>query len=344
MKKIFILFCITAIIGCSSTNIVTMSVIEPAPVELPPYMKKLGIINRSLPSEKDKLLNQVDQILSVEGKNLDKEGAMESIIGLKEELLRNNRIEEVKILEAEQIDNPAFGTFPGPLSWNKVAEICQKYQLDGLFLLEFYDTDSKIDYSSRIVTLKNSLGMEIPVPEHYASAHTLIKTGWRIYDYLGQNIIDEYIITREVTTAGKGINPVNAVAAITGRKEAVKNVSYYIGKTYAQNILPFQIRVSRDYYVAGSNNFKIAKRKAQTGNWNGAAALWEQQINNPKAKIAGRASYNMAIISEINGELDLAIDWSKRSYENYNDRLGLRYLRILENRRVKNQVLERQQQ
>ncbi|MDQ3535873.1 MAG: DUF6340 family protein [Bacteroidota bacterium] len=344
MKNVFLFLLIAGLWGCSSTNIVTMSVIEPAPVELPSYMKRIGIINRNLPSEKDKILDKVDQILSVEGKNLDKEGALESIVGLSEELKKNSRINEVLLLETVQLENPGFGIFPGPLSWNKIAEICMKHQLNGLFILKFYDTDATIDYSTKQVMLKNSLGIELPVLEHHASARTIIKTGWRIYDNNGKNIIDEYIITKQVTTAGSGINPVNAVAAITGRKEAVKTISYDIGRSYALNILPYQIRVSRDYYIKGSDNFEIAKRRAQTGNWNGAAELWEKEINNPKAKIAGRAYYNMAIISEINGNLDLAINWSQKSYEDYDNKLGLRYTRILENRRAQAQVLERQQQ
>ena len=42
----------------------------------------------------------------------------------------------------------------------------------------------------------------------------------------------------------------------------------------------------------------------------------------------------MAIISEINGELDIAIEWAQKSYENYNNKLALQYLRILKNRKA----------
>lgn len=51
--------------------------------------------------------------------------------------------------------------------------------------------------------------------------------------------------------------------------------------------------------LVGSINFKIAKRRAQTGNWEGAAGLWMTELNNPKAKITGRAYYNMAISNEL---------------------------------------------
>jgi hypothetical protein len=61
-------------------------------------------------------------------------------------------------------------------------------------------------------------------------------------------------------------------------------------------------------------------------------------------KIAGRACYNMAIISEINGDLDKALGWAQKSYEDYNDKLAIRYVRILENRKYKIDVLKMQQE
>jgi hypothetical protein len=51
----------------------------------------------------------------------------------------------------------------------------------------------------------------------------------------------------------------------------------------------------------------------------------------------------MAIISEINGDLDGAISWAQKSYEDYNIKLALRYVRVLRDRKVRNSILEEQQ-
>ena len=59
-------------------------------------------------------------------------------------------------------------------------------------------------------------------------------------------------------------------------------------------------------------------------------------------ELAGRACYNMAIISEINGDLDGAIQWAQKSYENYNIRLALNYLNILKYRQSQNEILKSQ--
>ena len=57
-------------------------------------------------------------------------------------------------------------------------------------------------------------------------------------------------------------------------------------------------------------------------------------------KIAGRATYNMAILSEINGDLDEALNLARKAWGDYNIKQALDYVRILENRQYKSDVLE----
>ena len=258
MKNTIILILISfAIVGCSSTNYLTMNVLEPAPVTIPSYIKNVGIVDRSLPSEENEQQDRIDQVLSIEGGNLDIEGSQEALRGVNDELSSNNRFTKVTLLKDVDLRSPGMGIFPAPLSWDVIEKICNKNHLDALFVLEFYDTDTQIDYSSQPVTIKGPMGVNIPAVEHYAHMHTLVKTGWRIYDPQGRVILDEIPMQQSIDKSGKGINPAAAASAIVGRKDAVKQVSYTIGQNYAYRILPYRIRVSRRYYVRGSDNFKI---------------------------------------------------------------------------------------
>ncbi len=342
MKNHYILLILLAIFCSCKTQLLYINVVQPAPVTLPAYIKSAGVINRSLPSEQTRKVDIIDKVLSLEGANLDKEGAEASIAGLTDELIRNNRFSNVKPLTNIDLRSVGLGLFPPPLDWEFVAKTCSENQVDALFTLELFDTDTKISYAARKTGIKTPLGV-IPALEHQADMLTTVKTGWRIYDPAGKNILDEFAVNRDITFSGRGINPVVAAAALIGRKQAVKEVGMKAGQLYAQRLLPFELRVNRDYYVKGTNNFKIAKRKAQTGNWDQAGELWNKETTNPKTKIAGRACYNMAIISEINGDLDLAVKWAQKSYEDYNNRLALRYIDILNYRRNSNRILESQQ-
>lgn len=343
MKTKLILPLIALSVMSCKTQQLYLSVTQPAPVTISKEIKDIGIIDRTTPTEETKTLDLIDKVVSLEGKNLDSIGTIESIKGVTDELNNNNRFNTVKLLSDLTFKASNTAVFPVPLTWDQVDAICTEQDLDALFSLEMYDTDTRVDYSSRPVQIKTPLG-SIPGLEHTASMETLVKTGWRIYSPAERAIIDEYIVAETIVFTGRGINPVAAASALLNRKEAVKEVSKKAGHIYAMRILPYTIRVTRDYYVKGTDNFKVAMRKARNGKWDEAGALWEQETGNPKAKIAGRAYYNMAIINEINGDLEAALSWAQKAYEDYKVKPGLRYARILENRLYDLNLLRQQEE
>ncbi|CAM4326246.1 DUF6340 family protein [Zobellia nedashkovskayae] len=328
--------------SCVSTNKLTMGVTEPARISLPSNAVRIGLINRSIPSEENKVVDKIDKILSLEGLNLDREGAESAVTGLFDELTRNNRFETITIINDTDIQRKGLGIFPAALNWQAVQEICDANNLDVLFSLEFYDTDTQVDYELTTVNIPNDLGIKAALPGHKVTLNTAIKNGWRVYDPQSKLILDEYINNNHITSIGSGINPMKAVEAVIGRKEAVIQRSNNIGNSYGYDVRPLSKRISRDYFVKGSDNFVIAKRRAQTGDWDGAAALWEKEVNNPDGKVAGRACYNMAIINEINGDLDKAMEWASKSYTDYNNGDALRYVNVLKYRISEKQQLDRQ--
>ena len=346
MKKPFsnipLLLLSLLLFSCSPTNMMTLSVTEPAPVYVPSTIHTVGILNRSNASKQNTLLDNVDKILSAEGKNLDKDGARKCLLGLRDELRADSLFTQVKILDSIPSSGPGMGVVPTALSWDTVDKICKEGKVDALFELSSYDTDAKIGYSTRNVQVAGPLGVLVPALEHHASVTTTIKTYWRIYDPVNKIIRDELPMNSWVTSTGVGINPLKAVEAVMGRKEAVMTESNKIGQNYALRLIPYKIRVAREYFIRGTDNFKIANRRAQAGDWAGAAELWNKEVSNPKGKVAGRACYNMAISNEIDGFLDEAVKWAQKSYSDYNIKLALRYLDMLNYRKARKQELDQQ--
>ncbi|MCH7536078.1 MAG: hypothetical protein IH948_10140, partial [Bacteroidetes bacterium] len=277
--------------GCSK-NIVTMTVTEPAPVTIYPEIKKIGIVDRTEVAEKTSMLDKIDKVLSLEVKNLDKEAAVRTISGVQEELELNGRFDVVSRLDSVDVRTPGMGVFPAKIPWEQVEQICSEFGVDALFVLEFFDTHGKVNYQVTSSTTDAPFGLKIPLAQHTASLRTTVNTGWRIYDPINKLILDEIVLSDQFVLTGTGINPVAAVAAILGRKETVMDIGHKLGVDYAMRLLPIRIRVSRPYYVKGTDNFKIAKRKAQIRDWDGAAVHWEIETSNRKRKIAGRAFYN----------------------------------------------------
>ena len=218
--------------SCSSKGIVRMTVTQPAPVSVPAEAKRIGIINRSETNPRNRAIDVVDKIFSLEGAQLDKEGAKAGIDGLIATLQQNDRFTEVVMLNEELYVNSTAGVFPPALSWSEIEKICRRNNVDLLFSLEVFDTDSKVNYSMTTVPKTTPVG-KINVPEHTATMVTNVTTGWRLYDPVSSIILDEYTLPRSISFIGKGINPAAAAAALLERKEAVKQVGNEAGTIYA---------------------------------------------------------------------------------------------------------------
>jgi hypothetical protein len=313
---------------------------KPAPVSIPANIKTVALVNRSKASSETQTLDAIHKAVSLESNDLQQAGAKGSMRGLTDELAKNTRFKEVKPLNMD-LRSFGAGIFPTAMQWDSVEKICRESNTDALFSLELFDTETKLNYAAGPTQV--NLGVtSLPAIAHSVNMTTFVKTGWRIYDPSTRTILDEFIIGRDVSFSGSAINPAVAASSLIGRKEAVTDVGIKAGEAYAARILPYWIRVSRDYFVSGNENFKTAKRKAQSGNWDGAAEIWMQETKNTDGNLAGRACYNMAIISEINGDLDGAIQWAQKSYEDYKIRLALHYLDILKYRQNQNELLKNQ--
>ncbi len=327
--------------SCSATNQLTMNTVEPAPVSIASDVLHIGIINRSLPAEGTHGIDTIDKILSAEGKNLDKDGAAAAVASVKSELERLGRFDVVRVLEAPNV-RKGLGVLPAALTWDQVEAICEEHKVDVLFSLAFYDTDTKADSEVTEMEIPNAFGIKKKVPAVALTLRTKVKNGWRIYDPAVKQILDEYAFDNNIVSSGKGINPMNAVKAILNRKEKVIQTSSHIGDYYAKRISPQKRRVTRDYFVKGTDKFEAAMRRARSGQWDSAAELWQEEVSNDNAKIAGRACYNMAIINEINGDLNKALAWAQRSYTEYDIKEALRYINVLKYRISQQKELDRQ--
>jgi Family of unknown function (DUF6340) len=342
MKNI-LLFTLIAILGyaCNPTSEMTLSVKKPAPVSIPANIKTVAIVDRSEASNETKTLDAIHKALSLETNDLQIAGAQASLQGLSDELLKNDRFTEVKQLKNLKLYSFGSGIFPTALSWDSVAKICSETNTDALFSLELFDAASKLGYGVNPVNINAGL-ISIPAIQQNVAMSTNLKTGWRIYDPSSRTILDEYVLGSNIQLEGSGINPAVAASGLIGRKEAVKDAGNKAGAAYASRILPYWIRVSREYFVRGDDNFKTAQRKAQSGNWDGAAEIWKAETTSKNTTLAGRACYNMAIISEINGDLDGAIKWTQKSYEDYRINLALQYLNKLQYRKTQEDLLKTQ--
>ena len=322
-------FIVIGLIACKQS--VYLTITEPPAIYLTPDYTMVSVINRSTNSGKSKIVGILENGLTLEG-DIDKKGAQRTIQGVFDRLSTNPQLVKVEVLDSISVLEGPINDFPAPFRWDEVESLCRSNNSRLLFSLEVYDTDTKVAYSTQKVNQNTPLG-NIPMLRHTATVTTFIKTGWRIYDPSQKIIIDQFKLTNQVVNRGTGLTPVNALAAVLNREQSVLDLSQRIGELYAERLLEHQIRVWRTYYKSGSPSLKMAKRKAQVNDWVGAAELWQKDMSEAqKRKVLGRATYNMAIYEEVNGDLDKALEYAKKAYTDYNVKIAREYVIKLERR------------
>jgi hypothetical protein len=347
MKRIYFHLLVLAatnilISGCTST--VRLNVLKPAQITLPQNYEKLAIVHRHRPTQENMLTSIVDGILSGGvGLLTDRDAGKMCISGLKETLLRTPRF---TVVEPPGVDLKGTGTgvFPPLLAWGQVESICKANGADALIVLEIFDTKSLITWKTEERKVKDKEGIETTVIDQVATLRMMITSGWRIYDYERKMVVDEHRGENFLDFHGRGKTRDIALAALVTGRDAINRTSFHSGNVYGIRIAPQWITVSREFFTTGSPILRRAARMSHTGDWDGAAHLWEKMSTSPKRKVARRATYNMAISHEVRGNLDEAWRWANKSYVQYRVKKGRSYSQIIRWRIADQERLNQQMQ
>ena len=334
LYHLFILIIIFFLSSCSTSSVL-VSIQQPADISLPQEIKSVVVANRSVPTKKNLAGNIIEGIVTGEGIGTDKMGSKYCVEGLVSILDNSDRFETKNIGDLE-LKGTGTSSFPPPLKWKKVRKLCNTYNADALIVLETFDSDSRILFGKPVRRTVKRKGKKIVEMRHKAILEMKIVSGWRIYDNSKQNIIDENKFTELKEFSAWGSSNKDAESKLPYRGSALKESGDFAGFQYGKRISPIWIQARRVFYSGKEEDFKRASKEVKLDNWESAINIWKNMVNLNDKKIASKASYNMALAAEINGSLDVAIDWAKKA-KALGDKKANSYISIL-NKRKQDQV------
>jgi hypothetical protein len=337
--KLVLLLAGIIFVSCKSSYI-SIQVLKPAQITVPAEIKTIAFINRSLPAKRERVRNVIEGAMTGENLFADRIGSEECIKGVFNGLQDSPRFTGV-IYGGGDIRGTGTRQFPELLDWAIVDDICKANNTDALVCLEVFDSDSRRVMTDRKVTRKQD-NRDITYIEYTATLYLDIESGWRIYYPARRKVIDQNIYTDTKYWSSTSDAGRKAEQGLPPMERALSEAGSYVGNQYAIRISPRWIRVSRDYYRKGNDDFERAKRMAEINDWKGAAELWQKYTNNPDVKIAGYATYNMALACEMEGDLEAAISWTKKSYIDYKNKHAGYYMNVLQRRLNEQQRLDEQ--
>lgn len=319
-------------IGLSSckTSSLSVQVLVPAQINVPQEISSIGLLNYSLPSKDNRFGNFLEGFLSGESIFADRDASYATLDGCSNKLNNSPRFKST-VLTSEDFRGTGRKQFPLPLEWSQVEMLCKKYNVDAIVALETFDSDLMHTGGSG-VRKQTKDGKTFDVVEFWSDLKIRVNAGWRIYDYKTKTIIDQNVFADEQGWHATGPTESAARSNLPSKRSCINGAGRFAGEMFAVRISPNWIWVPRYYYVKGNDQFKDAKKYVKLNDWKAAAKIWSPYTNSLDPKIAGRACHNMALAAEMEGELQVAIDWAKKAYVNYKIKSDLTYINQLTNR------------
>lgn len=320
MKKVqhlirvsLIVFFLFSVLSCSKYHFTT-GILVPADITVSQDIQTVGILNRSLPEKGNWLSNLLEGFISGESIFADREGSMNTIRGASNTLNVNPRFRAV-LMEGEDYKGTGTKQFPIPLDWSQVDQLCRKYKVDALVVLETFDSDIFLVTGSRERTRKEN-GVEKKYLEFHAELRIRVNSGWRFYDNVNKKLIDQQVFHDEKAWNGTGLTPDEAMRKLPSKRAAINQAGVFAGEMLAFRISPKWLNASRTIYKKGGgyDNFVQSKNAARIKNWDEIERLMDPVTRVSNHKVAARACHNTAVAYEMRGELLIAYDWARKAY------------------------------
>lgn len=339
--KYFIAFFIAAILISGCTTTVHYQGLRPADVSLPREIKSVVLVNRYKPEKQNKWWNVLEGIFTGEVPFADRGGVERAMAGLQQVLQSGPKYKVV--IANEQLSGSGTGMFPEPMSQAVIIGLCNQYQADAVISLEAFDSD--IFVTAEPKTRKRTVdGKEIK--ETYFEAREVVKInmGWRLYEGSGGALIDQHemFVSQVFTNSASTLNA--ARNGLLFPVEAIQRTGFDGGMRYASRVAPTWVSYSREIYTKAKRygGMKIAKRMARRGDWEQAALTWQKLSQVPVRKVAARATYNLAVAYEMQGDIDKALEYARIAADKYGLRKADNYIWMLNSRRAELYRLDQQ--
>jgi len=231
--------------------------------------------------------------------------------------------------------------FPNPIGAAEIIKLGSALKADGLLVLERVNASSDISYSSFSNQYKedpnqvwsNTIVYDVRKVNYYnATLEIQVQLDWRIYSAVDGSVLFEGSLPDTVYYEVQGNSHENARKKLPSYFNAMNRAGYHAGVILGKLISPEFETVTRYYFRGSPGSFREAVPMVKFRRWKKASVVWENALHSRNKKIKAMASYNLALISEMEGDLqrartliDSAANWMP--VENV-----LKYQKILHNR------------
>jgi hypothetical protein len=329
---IFVIFNL-ALYSCSSLKNISIEVAVLPEFPISEDVQSIALLNRSMNLQftnsksdsiekiligKKMLMDTVfrdsivaDTAIQVAAKALFESGRFDVVVPKVRNILRN--------------DNNEIGE---PLNFNFINGICKDFNVDALLILENFSENLSTKYY-----LIRDEGTYYGGQEFNATTDVESRSEWRLYRPVEGKLALRFQLRDSIFWDISRYTIKDLYSQMPRTKEALIGGGIAAGLKISRLIGQNWITQTRYYFMTGNPDIDAAVPLIMENKWEEAAAIWTKYATVESKRVRGKVEFNLALASEMSGNLDLAIEWGLKSFKTKYSKAIEVYLKNLDTKR-----------
>jgi hypothetical protein len=272
-------------------------------MQISPSIRNVSLINHGLKAKGDSAGSYFSFVnkIAYDSTAIDTMLTYSCLYGLSDVFEQSERFKIV----AGPLPTPSYNgqKLPTILPYDSLQVYSGNPTTNAAIVLEDVQTFDAFDYS-------NSLD-----GYYFTNLDVLVKSTWRIYGLDTRQILYRQSRIDTISWYSAGSTWEKANENIPDRYVALEQAAHEAGSSFGKLITPSYRKVNRIWFVTDNPNMQLAASYVKQGDWTSAAKLWNGIATSRKNRLASLAAFNMALASEIKGNLELALYWIDHSFK-----------------------------
>ncbi len=324
-----------AFVSCKSNyTLFTIENMRSAPDELSQDIQSITLMNRSMNDQFQKFNEDSLQMYFYRnGFQLSKiildstacDTTLRALAGL---MFESGRYDVVIPIDRNLKRSISYELLPDTLNNNQVSEICSNFNTDALLVLERFSTKTMADVSEE--KYRDNYGRY--QKSYNATLDLKYDAFFRFYKPGKKSFLKEISISDTIYWESTDNRLDRLFSKLPTVKQAIINGGIKAALDLDSKISPIWVPEKRGYFLFKSQG-DLGEKYMKENNLEKAGQYWSEMSNSSNKKNRSKAEYNLALINELNGNVDKAIEYGLRSYHSFYRFQTETYLKKLQSRK-----------
>ncbi len=332
MKKISYLVIILALASsCTSTLYTSIDVLRPAKVSFDKSAKNLLILNNTVIQPAN--YGHVSNLLGEKKKNvaINTDSLSYFCLSVVNEEFQKKEFFDNTYLKLSSTNNGGSFLIAQQPPADTVRALASKFDVDAILSLD------KLKVNDQIIEYYNGGSGSF-----YALLEANYESSWTV-SYPKLNKSTSFNFKDTIYWDYESFQRKKALESLPNRYNALIDGALYVGQNTMKKLVPWWDKEDRYFFKTDNKIMTLGMDSVYTKNWKAAIDIWESGLIKSKKTLQAKLLHNIAIAYEISGDMNKAMEYSKKSISaflensmvNYNNFFIIKQYEELLNNRIK---------